>query len=64
MDISIKLKNGNEVKLKTLQFPGEENIIRFIPNSGGEFLFSVILDGANYRIENLSDDVETSLADL
>ena len=64
MDIAINTKNGEEIKLKPLNFKGEENIIRFVPLSGGKVFFQVVLDGANYEIKDLNDEVASSEKEL
>jgi hypothetical protein len=69
MNITIKSKDGNELKLKPIRFRDDENSIRFVPINGGQVVIRVVLDGANYKVEvddnkvDISDNELTRLID-
>lgn len=67
MEISIRLKGGREIRLKPLHFTDkkeEENIIRFIPLTGGTVYLKLELNGSRYKIAEMHPDIEEKAEDL
>nr|WP_294988954.1 DUF262 domain-containing protein [uncultured Sediminibacterium sp.] len=61
MEISIKLKGDIEVRLKPLRFTDkkeEENIIRFVPLSGGRVHLAIELVGSKFKIIDKHPDLD------
>lgn len=58
MEISIKLKDDKEIRLKPLTFRQEPDIINFIPLSGGQFYLKIKLDGSKFEIINQHPDID------
>lgn len=67
MELSIRLKNDNEIKLKPLHFIDKEediNIYRFVPVKGGKVYFNIVLDDSEFKIENISPDIDETIDEL
>lgn len=67
MEISLKLKDGKEIRLKPLRFTDkkeDKNIIRFVPLVGGEVYLKLELNGSRFTIVDLHKDAEEDKEEL
>jgi hypothetical protein len=67
MEISLKLKDGKEIRLKPLRFTDkkeDENVIRFVPLVGGQVYLKLELNGSRFTIVHLHKDAEEDKEEL
>jgi|ERR1017187_8545081 hypothetical protein len=63
LEISIKLKDDKEIRLKPLNFidKNEElNVFRFIPINGGKVYLKLELNGSKFSISEMNDEIDES----
>ncbi|MFB6455890.1 DUF262 domain-containing protein [Chitinophaga sp. Hz27] len=61
MEVSIKLKNREEIRLKPLHFndkPEESNIYSLVPLSGGKYYIKLELRNNKFEILNIDEEVD------
>lgn len=67
MELSLRLKENKEIRLKPLRFVDkveDRNIIRFVPLSGGQVYLKIELDGSKYKISDLHPEIEEKTENL